>query len=140
MRAMILATILVAAAGAASAAGDPAKGEKVFRKCKACHAIVDGDNVIQKGGKTGPNLFGLIGRTAGTHPDFTKYSAAMKEAGEAGLVWSEETFVEYAADPSAFLKAFLDDSGAKSKMVLKLKKGAEDAWAYFESVMPPATN
>ncbi len=42
------------------ASGDPAAGEKGFNKCKSCHSIITGDDeTIVKGGKTGPNLFGL---------------------------------------------------------------------------------
>lgn len=132
----ILATAAVALlAVPAFAEGDAAKGEKGFNKCKACHMIVsdEGETII-KGGKTGPNLYGLPGRTAGT-ADF-KYGADLVAAGEAGLVWDETTFVTYSADPKAFLKEYLDKSSAKSKMSFKLKKGAEDIWAFLVSVSP----
>jgi cytochrome c len=44
--------------------GHVAKGEKLAAKrCKACHMISDGDNVILKGGKVGPDLWGVVGRT-----------------------------------------------------------------------------
>ena len=44
-------------------AGDAAKGESEFKKCKARHAVISpyGTEIV-KGGKTGPNLFGVIGR------------------------------------------------------------------------------
>jgi len=120
------------------ASGDAAEGEKVFKKCKSCHSIVDaGGDAIQKGGKTGPNLFGVVGRTAGSVDGF-KYGDSTIEAGEAGLVWSEADFVTYVADPKKFLVAYLDDSKAKSRMSFKLKD-AEDAtnlWAYLASVGP----
>ena len=119
------------------ASGDAVKGEKIWNKCKSCHMIVaDDDTVIQKGGRTGPNLWGVVGRTAGT-ADF-KYGASTKAAGEAGLVWTEEQFVVYVADPKKFLQTFLDDSGAKSKMTFRLKKAEEaaDVWAYLASVSP----
>ena len=77
---------ILAALGAATPAlaeGDVAKGEKAFKKCKACHMIVNGDEVIFKGGKTGPNLYGIIGRSAGTAEDF-KYCKSLAAAGEAG--------------------------------------------------------
>ena len=50
--------------------------------------------VIQKGGKVGPNLYGVVGRQAGTYPDF-KYGPSMVEAGEKGLVWDETTIADY---------------------------------------------
>ncbi len=115
------------------ASGDPAAGEKAFKQCKSCHMVADGDNVIVKGGKTGPNLYGIAGRTAGTVDGF-KYGASLVEAGEKGLVWDAENFAEYTKDPRGFLKTYLDDTSAKSKMSFKLKKGAEDIYAYLESI------
>lgn len=117
----LIAASLVMLGTGAMAEGDAAKGEKDFKKCKACHAITNGDEVIFKGGKTGPDLFGMIGRQAGTVEGF-KYGASIVEAGEAGLIWSEETLIEYIKDPKGYLREYLDDSGAKAKMTFKLKK------------------
>ncbi|WP_300038286.1 c-type cytochrome [uncultured Roseobacter sp.] len=115
--------------------GDAAAGEKEFNKCKACHMIEsDAGETIVKGGKTGPNLYGVIGRTAGT-ADF-RYGDDLVAAGEAGLVWDEANLAEYTKDPRAFLREYLDDSKAKSKMAFKLKKGGEDVAAYLASVGP----
>ena len=52
--------------GAVLAEGDAAEGEKIFKKCRACHTISNGDEVIFQGGKTGPNLYAIIGRVAGS--------------------------------------------------------------------------
>ena len=120
------------------ASGDAAAGEAEFKKCASCHVIADGDNVIAGRGKTGPNLFGLPGRVAGT-ADF-KYGDSIVAAGEAGLVWDEATFVEYVMDPRKFLQTYLDDKKARSKMSFKLRKGGEDVWAYIASVSPAPTN
>ena len=128
------------------ATGDAEAGEKVFSKCKACHSVVDAEGeVIVKGGRNGPNLYGLYTRVAGTEEDFAKkYGDDLVATGEAGLEWNETEFVQYVADPRKFLRAYLDDSKAKSKMSFKLKD-AEDAanvWAYLVSVGPEveATN
>lgn len=127
-----LATLSMAAP--AFAAGDAAKGEADFKKCKACHSIIGADGTeIVKGGKTGPNLFGVVGRAAGAVEDF-KYSDVMKEAGEKGLVWSEESLVSYLPDPSKFLEEFSGDEKGKSKMTFKLAKGAEDMAAYLATL------
>ncbi|MEM9551470.1 MAG: cytochrome C [Pseudomonadota bacterium] len=124
----------------AFAEGDAAKGEKEFNKCKSCHMIVADDGTeIVKGGRTGPNLFGIVGRQAGTYPDF-RYGDDLVAAGDAGLVWDEEQFLLYVVDPRKFLQTYLDDSGAKSKMTYKLRKGGEDVFAYLSSVGPAATN
>ncbi len=116
------------------ASGDAEAGEKAFRKCKSCHAVVsDEGDVIMKGGRTGPNLFGLAGRALGAQAEFKKYRSSIVAAGEAGATWDEEQFLEYVKDPSAYLKALLDDSGAKSGMSFRLKnpKDAANIWAYL---------
>jgi cytochrome c len=124
------------------ATGDAAAGEGVFQKCKACHAVVDADgNDIVKGGRTGPNLYGLYTRQAGTNEDFAKkYGDSLIEAGEKGLMWNEADFVAYVSDPREFLRTYNDDKRARSKMSFKL--GSEDdsknVWAYLVSVGPAA--
>jgi len=118
------------------ASGDAEAGEKVFRKCKSCHQIVSNDGeAIVKGGKSGPNLFGLNERVAGSLDDF-KYGESIVAAGQAGLVWNEADFVAYVADPKEFLATKLDETSAKSKMSFKLKDetDAADVWAYLVSV------
>ena len=77
-----------------------------------------------------------IGRQAGMVEDFKGYGDSLVAAGEAGLVWDEENFVKYAEDPKKFLAEYLDDKGARSKMSFKLRKGAEDVYAYLVSVSP----
>ncbi len=88
------------AAGAALAqdAAQVEEGEKVFKRCAACHAVGEGAE-----NKVGPHLNGLIGRTAGTLPDF-KYSEAMVEYGAAGNVWTEETLFTYLENPRTTVK------------------------------------
>lgn len=107
----------------AFAEGDAAKGEKEFNKCKACHMIASESETIVKGGKTGPNLYGVIGRTAGSVEDFS-YSDGLAAKGEEGLVWDEAELSAYVKDPSAYL-------GSRSKMTFKLAKGSEDVAAYL---------
>ena len=77
------------------AMGDLNHGEKVFKKCSACHMIVsDGKNMI------GPNLWGVIGRTAGSVNDY-KYSKAMVAYGKE---WSFEEMNSYLIKPQAYIK------------------------------------
>ena len=116
------------------AEGDAAAGEKEFKRCKSCHSIKNGDEVIYKGGKTGPNLYGVVGRMAGAE-DF-KYSKSMIAAGEGGLIWDEANIAIYITDPKAFLQDFTGDPKARSKMTFKAKKNQEDLAAYLASVSP----
>ncbi|MFP1633085.1 c-type cytochrome [Zhengella sp. ZM62] len=78
--------------------GDPAAGEKLFRDCKSCHEI--GENARHK---VGPHLDGIIGRTAGSAEGF-RYSRALRQAGEDGLVWDEEALSAYIEKPRDFIK------------------------------------
>ena len=77
------------------AMGDLVHGEKVFKKCSACHMIVsDGKNMI------GPNLWGVIGRQAAVISDYN-YSKAMKDYGKE---WSFEEMNAYLIKPQAYIK------------------------------------
>ena len=137
--AMVAGLFAVPALAGGHASGDAEAGEKAFNQCKACHAIVDADgNDIVKGGKTGPNLWGLPGRTAGMSDDFDKYKKSIVAAGEGGLVWDEANFVAYVQDPNAFLKEVTGDSKARSGMAFRVRKedDAANLWAYIASVSP----
>ncbi|SDL17371.1 c-type cytochrome [Aliiruegeria lutimaris] len=83
----------VGLAATAIAEGDPEKGGKVFRKCKACHAV--GDDATNK---TGPLLNGIVGRPAGQRPDL-KYSSSLKELAEGGLTWDAATLAAFLSKP-----------------------------------------
>lgn len=118
--------------------GDAAAGEKEFRKCKACHMIqsADGEDIV-KGGKTGPNLWNIVGRPAGSQEDF-KYSDALIALKDAGEVWTPEDLAAYITDPNAFVQEKTGDDSAKTKMTFKMKKGQEDIAAFLVSVSPDA--
>lgn len=115
-------------------AADPAKGESEFKKCKACHAIVAPDGTeVQKGGKTGPNLWGLIGRPVAAQEGYG-YGESILAVGATGMVWDEASLASYITDPAKWLKETLGDSSARSKMSFKLAKGAEDVAAYLATI------
>jgi cytochrome c len=115
-------------------AGDPTKGEADFKKCKSCHSIIGADGTeIQKGGKTGPNLFGIMGNSVASSPDF-KYGDGILAAKAAGAVWDEAAVATYVADPGAWVKAASGDDAAKSKMSFKLAAGGEDMAAYLATL------
>ena len=117
--------VFIAAAAAAvllmaapAKAGNAALGEKVFKKCKACHYVDREKN------KSGPHLVGIVGRAAGAVEGF-KYSKAM--AGS-GLVWDEATLTGFLSKPKKYLK------GTKMSFVgLKKESDIANVIAYLES-------
>lgn len=116
----LVAVLMALPVSIASAAdGDAEKGERVFNKCKACHAIDEPKN------KVGPHLVGVVGRPAGAVEGY-KYSSAMKDS---GLVWDEATLDGYLAQPRKFLK------GNKMSFV-GLRKTADraDVIAYLKAM------
>jgi cytochrome c len=115
-------------------AADAAKGEADFKKCKACHSITAPDGTeVQKGGKTGPNLWGIVGNPVASNADF-KYGEGILAAKAAGAVWDEAALAAYVADPNAWVKAASGDDAAKSKMTFKLTSGGEDMAAYLATL------
>tara|TARA_R110002110_G_scaffold3104_13_gene15951 strand:- start:1086 stop:1484 length:399 start_codon:yes stop_codon:yes gene_type:complete len=113
--------------GAALADGaDLAKGKKIFARCKACHTLEEGGP-----DRIGPNLYGIIGRTAGTKEGF-KYSDAMKQKGADGLVWDDDTLMTYLEKPS--------DMVPSTNMAfpgLKKEEDRHNVVAYVESETSP---
>lgn len=132
MKISLYATLAAVALATPSFAGDAAVGEKTFAKCKSCHMIVapDGTEIV-KGGKVGPNLYGVVGRAAASVEGF-KYGDGIIAAGAAGLVWDEALIAEYVVDPTKFIDTHGGEG--KSKMTFKLAKGGEDVAAYLASV------
>ena len=108
--------------GGAMAAGDAAKGEKVFKKCKACHAAAEEKN------KVGPHLVGIVGRKAASVEGY-KYGKGLTAAAEKIGEWEEAELMEYLLDPKKFI-------GGKSKMTFKLRKEDQraDVIAYLASL------
>ncbi|MEL6841183.1 MAG: c-type cytochrome [Pseudomonadota bacterium] len=121
--------------GHASSQGDVAAGEEQFnRQCVACHVVADasGEVLAGRNARTGPNLYGIAGRTMGAVEDF-RYSDALIALGEAETVWTEETFVGYVQDPTGWLREALDDRRARGKMAYQVRQEeqAYDLYAYL---------
>lgn len=132
----LLPVFALVIAAPAFADPDAAEGEANFKKCKSCHSIIAPDGTeVQKGGKTGPNLFGVVGRTVGSAPDF-KYGEGLLEVNAKGTVWDEAQIAIYLADPTAWVKTAAGDDAAKSKMSFKMPdaEDAADMAAYLASV------
>jgi len=120
-RALIGAMVLMAAAGAARADGDPARGEKRFEECATCHTLERGVNNV------GPSLFGLIGRKAGEIADF-RYSPALKKS---GLTWTPQVLDTFIADPQKEVPgnrmpfAGMPDAADRADLIAYLQKATK---------------
>jgi cytochrome c len=123
-KSIAIALTLAASAGVSYAAyaQDPAAGENVFKKCRACHQVGEtAKNAV------GPKLNGLIGRQAGAVEGFN-YSAANKNS---GVTWTDENFKKYIADPKGFMPG--------NKMIfagLKDEKEIDDLLAFLKQYGP----
>ena len=78
--------------------GDAARGEELFRDCRACHQV--GEGAAQR---TGPHLNNLFGRKAGSVGDTARYSRGLIRAGADGLVWDHRTLDAYIENPKALV-------------------------------------
>ncbi|HEX3430373.1 MAG TPA: cytochrome c family protein [Rhizomicrobium sp.] len=116
VRLCAIAAILVTTT-TAHAAGNAGAGVGLFSRCAICHSN-------SKGGpnKLGPNLFGVVGRKAGTYPGFS-YSAAMQHA---GFAWTAAKLNDYLANPQKVVPgndmpfAGIPDAGQRAHIVAYL--------------------
>lgn len=74
------------------ASADPAAGQTVFRPCAACHSVADGEN------KTGPSLFGVVGRAPGTEAGFS-YSAGFADLNDG---WTPDELQQFLTAPRTY--------------------------------------
>jgi cytochrome c len=118
--AVALAFLVATRAGAQA---DPAAGETVFnQKCASCHSVT----ADLAHGLLGPNLVGVIGRTAGTVAGW-EFSTALKEA---RVIWTDENLNKWLMDSTAFVP--------QAQMDLKLPSRfeREDVVAYLRNLKP----
>lgn len=109
-----------------AAAQNVQMGEEIFRRCALCHDIgADARN------RQGPELNGLFGRRAGSVPDFP-YSAALRDAGAAGLIWTPETVAAFIAKPKHF-----EPGTGMIFPGLKNPADVADVVAYLQSLQTP---
>jgi cytochrome c len=86
-RAALVAALFFAALPGAATAADARKGEEIYSRCLACHAL--------EYDRTGPRHCGIFGRRAGTVAGFA-YSEAMRRS---RIVWNAKTLDRFIADP-----------------------------------------
>lgn len=74
--------------------GDTENGRRVFARCRSCHTLPEGGPNL-----TGPNLWGVFGRQAGSLEGYN-YSPALREA---GFTWTAERLDDWLTNPRTFL-------------------------------------
>ena len=98
------------------------EGEKIFKKCAACHSIAKGG-----GNKIGPALWGVIGRKAGALSDY-KYSKSMAAYGKP---WSFEEMNGFLIKPKDWIKgtkmsfAGLKNEKERAAVILYMNKNSD---------------
>ena len=117
---LLFATALFASGLAWAADGDLARGEAVYQRCLACHAL--------EHNRVGPRHCGLFGRRSGSLPGYA-YSAAMKKY---GVVWNEETLDRFVENPLKTVPgtrmgyAGIKDAGERADLIAYLKVATAD--------------
>ena len=115
----LVSGLLAATASAAPDAAALARGQQVYARCAACHAI--------EGNRTGPQHCGLFGRRAGTAPGYENYSKAMRAS---GFVWDEKSLNVFLKDPmktvpgTAMGYAGVKDDGERADLIAWLKQAS----------------
>ena len=117
LRATSVAGVLaLCAAAPASAAPDAARGEALYGRCLACHALAYD--------RVGPRHCGLFGRLAGSVPGFD-YSPALRNS---GITWNDKTLDRFLANPLAAVPgttmtyAGVDDPKERGDLIAYLKR------------------
>jgi cytochrome c len=119
----LVIAILVAGTGRTLAA-DAVAGQQVFRKvCMTCHSTEKGVN------KTGPSLFGVYGRTAGT-AEFPRYKGLVG----ADFSWDAVLLEEYLQDPKAFVLARTQNKTTAMTYSLKDPQLRADVIAFVQTL------
>ena len=102
----------------AQAAPDATRGEQLYVRCQACHALASD--------RVGPRHCGVVGRRAATVPGFA-YSRAMKQS---RLVWDEKTLDRFLTSPlktvpgSSMTYDGVPDAKDRADLIAYLKQAA----------------
>jgi cytochrome c len=123
--AYVLAALATAALPASALAADAAHGAQIFKgTCGVCHLAQPHPAVSDLAMRIGPNLWGVVGRKAGTTPHF-RYSAAMMQS---GIVWTPDKLRPYIHEPQKTIPNI-----RMSFMGLKNMRDVDDVIAYLQT-------
>lgn len=132
---MNMPTLIMACFMGLNVASSAIAGESRWRDCRTCHAVVAPDGTeLARGGRSGPNLYGIANRPLAGDSAFRFYSSDLRAAGAAGLRWTEDNFVAYLADPDQFLQSATENQQAQSGMHVQLRSNARELYAYLRAL------
>jgi cytochrome c len=120
-RLFLVAAAVVAPAICSAAKPDVEAGKTTFNAmCVACHSVE------KTGGATlGPNLLGIVGRKAGTHPEFPTYTPALKDS---KIKWNKKALDKFLLNPGEYVK------GTSMPMLIADNKIRADVVAYMATL------
>ncbi len=116
-----VAAMAVFQARAATPAGDPESGARLFRTCAACHSLAPGRNM------TGPSLARIWGRKAGSLDSFARYSPVLKAS---AIVWDRKTLDAWLESPQGFIPnnrmkfGGIADAGQRADLIAFLREAS----------------
>ncbi len=116
--------------------GNPDRGKALFKQCSACHQVGEtAQNAF------GPVLNGVVGRKAATYPGYN-YSFALQDANKKGLVWTDALIVQWLHGPSDFVRLYLGNTKAHSKMPIMVEdlQARLDVVAYLSTLAHVTSN
>ncbi|MGY6549849.1 MAG: c-type cytochrome [Roseinatronobacter sp.] len=113
--------------------GNAQASESRWRDCRTCHAIEAPDGqVIERGGRSGPNLYGIANRPIASDRGFRFFSDDLRAAGQTGARWTADNFVAYLADPDQFLRSVTGNPDASSGMHVQLRTGGRELFDWLQ--------
>lgn len=130
MKSTIMAASLVMTAASPLLADDAR-----WRDCRTCHAVVapDGTELV-RGGRSGPNLFGITNAPLARDSGFRFYSENLRAAAQTGARWTEDNFIAYLTAPDQFLRDITGNPQAQSGMHVQLRSGAAELFRYLDGL------
>lgn len=121
LAALVAGALAVSTALADPPAGDATRGAAVFKaQCAACHL----EKATDTSPPIGPQLYGVVGRKAGSWDHF-KYTDAMRKSGH---VWNAKLLDQYLENPYSLVP------GAAMGLLVPIEKNRADVIAYLSSL------
>lgn len=106
--------------------------DALWRDCRTCHAVeAPSGDILARGGRSGPNLYGIANRPLAADSGFRFYSDDMRAAAATGARWSEDNFVAYLSNPDQFLRTITGNPDAESGMHIELRSGAREVFEFL---------